>query len=66
MTPLHCSNCAGNHHRVGQRYCAACHAAYQRKWRYLKRRELSDPVVADCLAQLRKLRSAGVPREAPT
>lgn len=28
-----CSNCDEPNHRVGQRYCAKCHAAYQRLWR---------------------------------
>jgi hypothetical protein len=30
---IRCSGCGDEHGRIGQRYCAPCHAAYMREWR---------------------------------
>lgn len=41
---LICSNCGAPHEREGQRYCAACHAGYQARYRKnqtRQRREIS-------------------------
>lgn len=35
-----CSMCGALHARKNQRYCAACHAVYMRKWRKVRRLEL--------------------------
>jgi len=37
VTTLRCSACGAAHERAGQRYCAPCHAAYQRRWRAARR-----------------------------
>lgn len=34
-----CSKCGSAHGRINQRYCAVCHAEYQRMWRQQSRQK---------------------------
>lgn len=49
-----CSHCGKPHDRTGQRYCLACHAAYQRAWRAKRMFRVKQNETAAIRALVRK------------